>query len=101
MTGGYLLALLISISGLAIIDYRYKLAFFKERERTIKIIAIAIAIFVVWDLAGIVADIFFIGSSPLLLGLQLGEFPLEELFFLMLLNYSSLIVYLFIKRQKA
>lgn len=98
MRGAYALALLVSIGGLAIIDYRYQLAYFKHRRRTLQILAIAIVIFSIWDIAGILAEIFFIGQNNLLIGLRVGEFPLEEILFLALLNYSSLIIYLFIKQ---
>lgn len=99
MTGAYLIALLVSIGGLACIDYRLRLALFAQPKRTLTIMAASIGLFIVWDIAGIVAKIFFIGQTTYLTGLRIGEFPLEELFFLLLLNYTSLIMYLFIKRQ--
>ena len=101
MNGLYLLALLASISGLAVIDYRLKLALFVHPKRTIMLLAITILFFVIWDIAGIVFRIFFIGQNQYLLGIRVGQFPLEELFFLLLLNYTSLVVYLVIKRWQA
>lgn len=100
MRGLYLLSLVVSLAGMAIIDYRYKLALFKYKSRTIKILAIATSIFIVWDIAGILSGIFFIGSNDLLVGICVGEFPIEELFFLALLNYVSLLLYLLIKRRR-
>jgi lycopene cyclase domain-containing protein len=85
---------------MAVIDYRYKLAQFKYKNRTIKILAIAVSIFIVWDIAGILSGIFFIGSNDLLVGIRAGEFPIEELLFLVLLNYVSLLLYLLIKRRR-
>lgn len=99
MNGLYLLALVFSIAGLCLFDYRYKLAFFRDRRRTSIILVISVAIFIVWDIAGILANIFFIGSDRLLTGLTVGEFPIEELFFLILLNYVSLLTYLFVKKR--
>lgn len=90
----YLVALLVSIVGLAVIDRRWKLAYWHERRRTLLTIGIAVAVFVVWDLFGIWSGIFFHGDSPFILPFTiLPEFPVEELFFLVLLCYSTLIVY--------
>ena len=90
----YLLGLLIGISGMAIIDWRYKLAFWRDKKRTVLTVASAIAIFVVWDFLGIWLGIFFHGGSQFSLPLRLApEFPLEELFFLLLLSYSALVIY--------
>ncbi len=99
MSGAYMIALLVSLGGLAFIDYRLRLAFFKHAKRTALILLITIGFFVLWDIAGILSNIFFIGQTTFLLGIRIGQFPLEELFFLTLLNYTSLLVYLMIKRQ--
>lgn len=90
----YLAALWVSIAGLAVIDWRYKLAFWYNRARTLRVLGIAIAIFITWDILGIAFGIFFHGGSLYTLPLRLlPEFPLEELFFLALLCYTTLIVY--------
>lgn len=90
----YLLALLVSIAGMAIIDRRYKLAFWQDSRRTVLTLAIAIGIFIVWDILGIVLGIFFHGGSTFTLPIRLlPEFPIEELFFLLLLCYCTLVIY--------
>ncbi len=94
MEWAYLGALLFGITGLLIIDYRWKLAFWREARRTTMTLAVAIAIFVVWDILGISLGIFFHGGSAYALPYRLApEFPIEELVFLFLLTYSALIVY--------
>lgn len=100
MRGIYLLALIISISGLALIDYRLKLTLFTRTKQTIQIILISLIVFVAWDIIGIKLGIFFIGENNLLLGIRVGQFPIEEVLFLILLNYCSLITYLGIKKYK-
>lgn len=96
----YLAGLLVSIAGLFVIDWRYKLAFFSDARRTAATLGIAIALFVVWDILGINQGIFFHGGSPFSLPFRLlPEFPLEELFFLFLLTYVALIVYRFIEKR--
>jgi len=90
----YLIGLLIGISGLLIIDRRWKLAFWKEPKRTVATLFTAILIFVLWDFLGIFLGIFHHGGSPYALPYRLApEFPLEEIVFLFLLTYSALIIY--------
>lgn len=94
MEWAYLGGLLFGIAGLLIIDYRWKLAFWRETMRTTMTLATAITIFVLWDLLGISLGIFFHGGSSYALPYRLApEFPIEEIVFLFLLTYSALIVY--------
>jgi lycopene cyclase domain-containing protein len=95
----YLAALVLSITGLYLLDRRHKLAFASSPKAAALSIAIAVALFLVWDLIGIALRIFFRGDAPHLSGLLLApELPLEELFFLILLSYNSLLVYLVFAR---
>lgn len=90
----YLFALLFSLAGMITLDWRHKLALFYDRRRTMLTLAIGVAVFIVWDIAGIVLGIFFSGQSPYMSGIYLGpEFPIEELFFLTFLCYFTLIMY--------
>ena len=98
----YLLGLCGAIACLMLIDYRYKLAFFYDKRRTITTLAAAIGLFIIWDILGIRLGIFFSGPSQLVLPVRLApEFPLEELFFLLLLTYVTLVVYRFLHRKVA
>lgn len=99
MSGLYALLLLISIGGMTMLDRRYKFALFNRLDITLKILAVCILIFILWDVAGILTGIFFIGETDFLLGLKIGEFPIEELLFLFLLNYCSLLTYLAMKTK--
>lgn len=99
MPGLYALFLLLSIAGLGVLDYRFKLAVFYKPKQALGILGVAVSVFIVWDIAGIVSGIFRIGQNNLLLGLRIGEFPVEELLFLMLLNYTSLIVYCLVRNR--
>ena len=88
----YLSALLISLGGLVALDFRFKLAFAKNPKAAAIAIAIPYLIFVIWDATGIALGIFFKGQSRYLSGIMLAkDFPLEELFFLALLCYTTLI----------
>lgn len=91
----YLSSLIFAIIGMLIIDYRFKLAFFNKPKVALLTMIISIAFFIIWDIAGINLGIFFNGDSNYDLGLFLfNEFPIEEIFFLFLLNYTALILYL-------
>lgn len=91
----YLIALLVSIAGLAMLDRRFKLAFWHDSKRTMYVMIVSIIFFVAWDLLGIGLGIFFHGGSSYTLPVRLlPELPLEELLFLFLLNYTALLLYL-------
>lgn len=90
----YLGALLLSIGGVALLDRRFKLAFWYDRKRTAITLAIGLAVFTVWDLVAIYLGIFLHGGSPYSLPFTLlPQFPVEEIFFLALLCYCSLTLY--------
>lgn len=90
----YLGALIVSILCLIVIDRRFGLALYYDKIRTLRTIGLSVAVFVAWDIAGILLQIFRVGSSDYLTGIRLlPEFPLEELFFLTLLTYSALLTY--------
>ena len=90
----YLIGLLIGISGLLLIDCRWKLAFWRDSKRTALTLLVAVLVFVLWDFFGIYVGVFFHGGSDYSLPFRLApEFPIEEIVFLFLLTYSTLIVY--------
>lgn len=87
----YLAALLVSLAGQIIMDRRWRLFFWRDRERATATMALGLAFFVAWDFVGIHLGVFFKGHSPFVTGVNLArEFPLEELFFLVLLVYVSM-----------
>lgn len=90
----YLTLLLFSIIALATLDHRYKLALFYDWRRTARTLGLATLIFALWDVLGVLFGIFLVGPSPYVTGIRLGpEFPLEELFFLILLTYNTLLLW--------
>ena len=88
----YLGALLVSIAGLASLDFKHKLALGKSKAYRCLLI-ISVAFFLAWDLAGIALGIFFRGNAGHLTGITLSkELPIEEIFFLIVLSYSALLL---------
>ena len=89
----YLSGLLFSIIGLGLLDWRFKIAFFRNKKAALLATTVPLILFLAWDGAGIALGIFFRGETSHLTGLVIApELPLEELFFLFLLNYTTLTV---------
>jgi lycopene cyclase domain-containing protein len=96
----YLFALVISILGLIGIDKRHNLALFRYPLPTLISVLVAVVVFLIWDIVGISLGIFFRGNTILLSGILLApELPLEELFFLILLSYNTLLAYQFFAKR--
>ncbi|MBF4583732.1 lycopene cyclase domain-containing protein [Curtobacterium sp. VKM Ac-2865] len=91
MPGLYLLGLLVSLTGMAVLDARFRLFFWRAPWRAAAVMAIGVVFFLVWDALGVGLGIFFIGPTRLLTGVLLApDVPLEELFFLLLLCYTTM-----------
>ena len=98
--GSYLSILLFSLIGLYLLDRTHKLAFTVDPKRSLLAMLPAYIVFVIWDIAGIATGVFFRGENTLLIGIEvLPEFPIEELFFLALLCYSTLIAVTWIEKR--
>ena len=96
----YISILVVSIIGLLVIDYQYKLAFFYDKTAAIVTIACSVLLFTIWDVLGIYFGVFFTGPSKYTIDLLLiPEFPIEEVFFLVLLSYVTLILYRIFERK--
>lgn len=90
----YLGALLFSLAGLTFADWRYKLALFADHNRAVRVLVGCVCFFVAWDVLGIILHIFFTGTSTYISGWFFApEFPVEELFFLILLSYTTLLTW--------
>ena len=99
MYGIYLLILVLSLGGLYLLDRTHRLALTVDAKRSLLSMIPAYILFLVWDIAGIASGIFFRGENTLLTGIQVfPEFPIEELFFLALLCYSTLIVFTWVQK---
>lgn len=97
----YLGALLVSLTGLTVLDWRYRVALFVDPRRTLGTVAIGVVFFLLWDLAGVGLGIFFRGDAPYMTGLQVApEIPLEEVLFLTLLCYQTLLLWLAFDRRQ-
>ena len=90
----YLAALLISLTGMVVLDRRFSLFFWADARRASVVLPVGVLFFLAWDMAGINAGVFFRGTGQWMTGLQLApELPIEEVFFLTLLCYMTMNVY--------
>jgi lycopene cyclase domain-containing protein len=90
----YLSGLIFSLVGLGLLDWRFRTAFTVNKKAAAFAILIPTIFFILWDVAGIAMGIFFRGDTSHLTGIVLApEFPIEELFFLLLLNYTALTLF--------
>lgn len=98
----YLGALLLSLGGLALVDRRWRLAFWSDPRRAGWTIGLGVLGFLAWDVIGLALGIFARGDSPHMTGLLLApELPVEEVFFLTLLCYSALVLWRWFDRSAA
>ena len=98
----YLIGLIVAIACLVLVDRKFSLAFFHDTRRTALTLAVAIWLFIVWDIFGIQLGIFFHGGSLYTLPIRIiPQFPVEELFFLFLLSYVALLIYRFAEKRTA
>lgn len=94
MPGLYLAAILGSAAGVALLDWRWRLAAWRAPGRTAAAVAIGTAFFLIWDAVGIATGVFVKGGSALFVGIDLApHLPLEEPFFLAFLSYLALVVH--------
>jgi lycopene cyclase domain-containing protein len=95
----YLSGLIFSLVGLGLLDWRFRTAFTVNKKAAAFAILIPTIFFILWDVAGIAMGIFFRGDTSHLTGIVLApEFPIEELFFLLLLNYTALTLFTTVTR---
>lgn len=96
----YLSVLLLSFAGIATLDHRHHLAFFKDKASTAIAVVTGVIVFTLWDGAGIALGIFFAGSSPYVTGIMLApDYPLEEVVFLLFLCYFTLVMYRLVEEK--
>ena len=95
----YLAALLVSLTGMVMLDRRFQLFFWQDARRATLVLTTGIVFFLIWDLTCIDAGVFFRGEGQWMTGIQLApELPVEEVFFLTLLCYMTMNVFVAVSR---
>jgi lycopene cyclase domain-containing protein len=102
MHGLYLAGLVVALVGMTVLDARFSLFFWRGPWRAAAVMACGLVFFLVWDVTGIGAGVFFEGPTSLLVGIDVApEVPLEELFFLALLCYVTMDLVGFVRPRVA
>ena len=86
-------ALLVATGCMALLDARFRLVLWRERRRSLVVLAIGIAFFLLWDVVAIAQDFYHRGDSEAMTGLLIApELPVEELLFITFLCYVTLVL---------
>ncbi len=94
MSVAYGVLLVVSITGMVVLDHRFRLFFFDDARRAAVVLTAGVVFFVAWDLVGIAQGVFFRGQTEFMTGLLLApELPVEEIGFLVLLCYLTMNLY--------
>jgi len=90
----YLTALLVSLGCMLLLDWRFRLFFWRDAVSALLVTLVGVAFFLVWDLAGIAGGIFLRGDAAIATGLVLApELPIEEPVFLLFLVVCTMVIY--------
>ncbi|MES2093273.1 MAG: lycopene cyclase domain-containing protein [Actinomycetota bacterium] len=96
----YLAALAVALTGMVVLDRRFRLFFWRDTRRAAIVLVAGLVFFLAWDLSGIGLGIFFRGETSFMTGLVLApELPVEELLFLTLLCYLAMNLFGFLSRR--
>lgn len=91
--GMYLAALLVSLGGMLLLDWRHRLFLWRAPVRALLTLAAGVALLLIADWVGIVYGVFEIGETPYLTGIVLApELPLEEPLFLLFLCQLTMVL---------
>ena len=90
----YLAALLIALTGMVLLDRRFRLFLWLDARRATIVLVVGVVFFLLWDLAGVGLGVFFRGQTAFMTGLLVApEVPVEEILFLTLLCYLTMNLY--------
>lgn len=90
----YLAALLVSLGCMLLLDWRFRLFFWRDPISALVVTAVGVAFFLLWDVAGIAGGIFFRGEATIATGVLLApELPIEEPVFLLFLVVCTMVIY--------
>ncbi|MCD4527489.1 lycopene cyclase domain-containing protein [Nocardioides sp. cx-173] len=94
MRFAYLASILVSALCLGLVDRRWRLFLFARPLRALAVLAVGFAFFLVWDLAALDQAIYRRGDSPAMTGIEVAdELPVEELFFIGFLCYTTMVLH--------
>lgn len=91
---GYLAALLLASGCMLLLDWRYRLFYWKDARAAVIVSAVGVAGLLLTDAAGIALGIFHRGAGDVATGIVIApEMPLEEPIFLWFLVVCTMVLY--------
>lgn len=94
MSAAYLILLLLSLLGVALLDRRWRLFVWRAPVTAVMVLVSGVVFFVLWDLLGIANGHFRQADGPWQLGVLLApELPIEEPVFLLLLCWCAMLLW--------
>jgi lycopene cyclase domain-containing protein len=95
----YLATLLVSLGCLALVDHRWRLVLWADARRGASVLTAGTAFFLAWDVLAVHLGFYRRGEAAVMTGLQVAPgVPLEELFFVVLLCYCTLVLHRLLER---
>jgi len=90
----YLAILLATLACMLLLDWRFRLFFWRDAVSASLVTVVGLIFFLLWDVAGIAGGIFFRGEAVVATGIVLApELPIEEPVFLLFLVICTMVVY--------
>jgi lycopene cyclase domain-containing protein len=84
----YLIALLVSMTGMVVLDRKFGLFFWQSPRAAAVVLSVGVLFFLAWDVVGITMGIFYRGETSFMTGILVApELPIEEVVFLTFLCY--------------
>jgi lycopene cyclase domain-containing protein len=84
----YLIALLVSMTGMVVLDRKFGLFFWRSPRAAAVVLSVGVLFFLAWDVVGITTGIFYRGETSFMTGILVApELPIEEVVFLTFLCY--------------
>lgn len=88
MSVAYLIALLVSMTGMVVLDRKFGLFFWRSPRAAAVVLVVGVLFFLAWDVVGISTGIFYRGETSFMTGILVApELPIEEVVFLTFLCY--------------
>lgn len=90
----YMLLLLGGTGCMLLLDYRFRLFFWRDAAAAFMVTVAGTVFLLLWDAAGIAAGIFLRGDAKIATGIVLApELPIEEPLFLVFLVICTMVLY--------
>lgn len=95
----YLLSLIVVIGCMLLLDFRFRLFFWRDPKSASIVTIVGVLVLLIWDFAGIALNIFIRGEGNIATGILLApELPIEEPIFLTFLVLCTMIIYTGLER---